>query len=152
MNGRVGLILVAIAIGAMAVSSGQRTREIHNADQPFNFALVDPRPGVDDWPCWRGANGRNIALSKHFPIEWQPSNHDGWQVSIPGFGNAPPIIWGHQVFLTSYEASSRRILLNCLHRDNILNQSGTFLGHLVSEQLHKQLFQNVPLSLAIVCL
>ena len=118
MNGRVGLILVAFAIGAMAVSSGQLTREIHNADQPFNFALVDPRPGVDDWPCWRGANGRNIALSKHFPIEWQPSNHDGWQVSIPGFGNAPPIIWGHQVFLTSYEASSRRILLNCLHRQS----------------------------------
>lgn len=109
-------MMTSIAIIAITVRPGQHAPEIHNASQPFNFALVDPRPGVDDWPCWRGMDGRNIAATDRFPFTWGDSDHEGWQVAIPGYGNAAPIVWGHQLFLTSYETSSRRILLNCLHR------------------------------------
>jgi outer membrane protein assembly factor BamB len=129
VNWQAGLMVAVIAIGAMAVFPGSRVPEIHNASQPFNFALVDPRPGVEDWPWWRGADGRNVAASDQFPTEWTSSDHDGWKVVVPGSGNATPIIWGQQLFLPTYETHSRRISLHCLHR-----KTGRFLWQTVIHQ------------------
>ena len=116
MNWRIVLMGTVIAIGAMTVFPGSRVPEVHNAHQPFNFALVDPRPSAEDWPSWRGKDGRNVALSDDFPMKWSGTEHEGWQVTLPGYGNASPILWGHQLFLPFYESESRRLLLHCLHR------------------------------------
>ena len=135
VNWQAILIVAALAIGAMAVMSARGLREIHNASQPFNFALVEPRPTMDDWPAWRGIDGRNVATIDTFPLKWDPSHHEGWKTAIPGIGNATPIIWGHQVLVPSHEISSRRILLNCIHRKTgrmlwktVLHQSSGVFG------------------------
>ena len=118
VNWKTGLMAAVMAIGVIAMSSGSGLTEVHNADQPFNFPLVDPHPGPEDWPCSRGADNRNIAATVHFPTDWNPSEHEGWKSAVPGTGNSSPILWGQQLFLTSYESHSRRILLHSLHRNS----------------------------------
>ena len=118
VNWRTGLVFGVIAICAMTQILGFGTSEVHNANAPFNFVLVDPRPTVDDWPWWQGTDHRNVANTQNFPTQWSPSDHEGWQVSIPGYGNASPCLWGHQLFLPVFEAEAQRLVLLSIQRDS----------------------------------
>jgi outer membrane protein assembly factor BamB len=117
VNWRTGLVIGAIAIWAMAQISGFDTPEVHNSNSAFNFVLVDPRPSVDDWPWWQGTDHRNVANTKNFPTEWSSSDHHGWNVRIPGYGNASPCLWGNQLFLPVLDNDDQRLALLCLERD-----------------------------------
>ena len=88
-------------------------REIHHADRISNFALVEPRPHADDWPLWRGIDGRNVSPSNRFPERWSTdsSTKDSWQIEVPGTGSSSPIIWGEQLFLVTSEVDSQRVAL-----------------------------------------
>ena len=97
--------------------SGFRTSEVHKANTPSNFVLVDPRPSADDWPWWQGIDHRNVANSKTFPTQWSSSDHEGWQVPIPGHGSASPSLWGNQLFLPIFDTDHQRLTLVCLQRD-----------------------------------
>ncbi|MFZ4569399.1 MAG: PQQ-binding-like beta-propeller repeat protein, partial [Bacteroidota bacterium] len=118
VNWRTGLVIGVIAIWAMTQIPGFGTPEVHNADAPFNFVLVDPRPSVDDWPWWQGIDHRNVANYKTFPTQWSSSDHEGWQVPIPGYGNASPSLWGNQLFLPVLDTECQRLALLCLQRDS----------------------------------
>ncbi|MEI8020291.1 MAG: PQQ-binding-like beta-propeller repeat protein, partial [Schlesneria sp.] len=117
MNWRTGLVIGAIAIWAMTQIPGFGTPEVHNSNTPFNFVLVDPRPSVDDWPWWQGTDHRNVANTTNFPTQWSPSDHEGWHVPLPGYGNASPCLWGNQLFLPALETDHQRLALICLQRD-----------------------------------
>ncbi len=117
VNWRTGLVIGAIAIFAMTQIPGFGTPEVHNANSPSNFVLVDPRPSVDDWPWSLGADHRNASNATNFPLQWSPSDHEGWQVPIPGHGNASPCLWGNQLFLPILDSASQRLVLLCFRRD-----------------------------------
>ena len=117
VNWRTGLVIGVIAICAMTQIPGTGTPEIHNANAPFNFVLVDPRPTVNDWPWWQGTDHRNLANTQNFPTQWSPSDHEGWQVPIPGYGNASPCLWGHQLFLPVFDAEAQRLVLLSIQRE-----------------------------------
>lgn len=119
MNWRSGLVIIAIIVGVAQLSTQNGgAPEVRNADSPSNFVLVDPRPGIDDWPWWRGTDGRNIANSKHFPLQWSASDHHGWQVDLTGLGSATPSIWGNRLFLPIYDPESQRTYLKCVSRQD----------------------------------
>ena len=96
---------------------GFGTPEVHNSNAPFNFVLVDPRPSGDDWPWWQGTDHRNVANTKNFPTHWSSSDHEGWHVPLPGYGNASPCLWGNQLFLPVHDTDHQRLALVCLQRD-----------------------------------
>ncbi|WP_373651941.1 PQQ-binding-like beta-propeller repeat protein [Schlesneria sp. DSM 10557] len=117
MNWRLSLVIIAITVGILTlISQSTGTPEVRNADSPSNFVLVDPRPSAEDWPWWRGVDGRNVALSKQFPLQWSESNHPGWQVGLSGLGSATPSIWGDRLFLPVFEPDSQRLYLKCVTR------------------------------------
>ena len=97
---------------------GFGTSEVHNANTPSNFVLVDPRPSADDWPWWQGIDHRNVANTRTFPTEWSSSDHEGWHVPLPGHGNASPCLWGNQLFLPVFDANHQRLTLLSLQRDS----------------------------------
>lgn len=103
--------MMAIAVIAVVFIPRSGVREIRNSNQLSNFVMVDPRPRPGDWPAWRGTDSRNVAVSTQIPLQWQTSDDDGWQVSVPGRGHATPIVWGEQVFLMTADHASQRISL-----------------------------------------
>ena len=97
--------------------TGSGTPEVHKADTALNFVLVDPRPSVDDWHWWQGTDHRNVSNTKNFPTQWASSDHEGWQVPLPGHGNASPCLWGNQLFLPVVDTDYQRFSLLCLQRE-----------------------------------
>ncbi len=55
---------------------------------------------AENWPAWRGADGRGISSEKDLPLKWSDSENIVWKAPLPEMGNSTPIIWGDRVFLT----------------------------------------------------
>ncbi len=56
------------------------------------------------WPQWRGPHLDGSSRSaKDLPVEWSPTENVRWQVELPSWSAATPIIWGGTVFVTSAE-------------------------------------------------
>jgi len=51
------------------------------------------------WPQWRGPSQTGVAPSADPPTTWSESENIKWKVSVPGSGNATPIIWGDKIFI-----------------------------------------------------
>ena len=115
-NLRVGLAVFVVACTAIALVRSYGLREIHRADQSLNFALSDARPRADDWPWWRGADGRNVSVSERFPMNWPVSDSTGWRTAISGQGQSAPSIWGEFLFLVTADVNAQRVSLISLHR------------------------------------
>jgi outer membrane protein assembly factor BamB len=54
-----------------------------------------------DWPQFRGPSG-NGSASDQTPAKWSDAENIAWKTKIPGKGSSSPIVFGDQIFLTSY--------------------------------------------------
>jgi outer membrane protein assembly factor BamB len=63
--------------------------------------VPDPRPGVD-WPAFRGINGAGVAEGTT-PTTWNVPEGEGvaWATPLDGLGHSSPVIWGHQLCVTT---------------------------------------------------
>ncbi|MEO8270883.1 MAG: PQQ-binding-like beta-propeller repeat protein, partial [Aureliella sp.] len=52
------------------------------------------------WSCFRGENGVGSIASCDVPLPWQPIDV-AWELSLPGNGNASPVLWGDLAFVSS---------------------------------------------------
>ena len=116
-NGRNIAALLLCAVVAILFMSNTGVREIRRAHDPINFVLVDPQPGPDDWPCWRGIGGANTAPDSNPPLRWSVSENMAWQVPVPGRGHASPCVWGERIFVTTADDPRQTISLVCIDRD-----------------------------------
>jgi outer membrane protein assembly factor BamB len=80
---------------------------------------------ADNWPAFRGADGRSVSRETGFPVEWAPGRNVRWRVELPGRSNGSPIVWGDKVFVAQPQEGSRRTLI-CFGRADgkLLWQSG----------------------------
>ena len=116
-NGRNITALLLCAVVAILFVSNTGVREIRRANDPINFVLVDPQPGPEDWPGWRGTGGTNTALGSSPPLRWSISENIAWQVPVPGRGHASPCIWGERIFVATADDQRQTISLLCIDRD-----------------------------------
>lgn len=68
------------------------------------LALSIPRFGAaDNWPRFRGPDGRGIAQNQHLPDAWNVDSGDNlsWRLQIPGLAHSSPIVWGERVYITT---------------------------------------------------
>ena len=68
--------------------------------------------GEQNWPRFRGPNGSGLSDSKTVPVKWS-EKEIRWKQKLPGSGNASPIVWKDQVYITAADSSHRRLL--CLN-------------------------------------
>jgi len=67
-------------------------------------ALVTLSPsaaGDENWPQWRGPEGRGVAAESTYPEEWGPDKNIAWKTEVEGRGHSSPVIWGDYLFLTT---------------------------------------------------
>jgi outer membrane protein assembly factor BamB len=54
-----------------------------------------------NWPQWRGPASNGAADAESLPAEWAPDKNIVWQVDLPSWGSASPIIWDDRIYLLS---------------------------------------------------
>lgn len=52
------------------------------------------------WTSFRGSDRSGIDPNRNFPVFWESSDFR-WQTTLPGKGNASPVVWGNTIFVTS---------------------------------------------------
>ena len=55
----------------------------------------------ENWPQFRGAEARGIAVDGRSPVRWSATDNVAWKRDVPGRGWSSPIIWKTHVFLTT---------------------------------------------------
>jgi outer membrane protein assembly factor BamB len=55
------------------------------------------------WPQFRGADAAGVADGANLPESWDGAAGKNvlWKVRIPGLAHSSPIVWGHQIFVTT---------------------------------------------------
>ena len=56
---------------------------------------------AEDWPHWRGPDGRRISSERGLPTTWDRDSGVAWRTPLRGLGVSSPIVSGDRVFLTS---------------------------------------------------
>ena len=56
---------------------------------------------AEDWPHWRGPDGRRISTELGLPTVWSRDDGVAWRTPLRGLGVSSPIVSGDLVFLTS---------------------------------------------------
>ncbi len=56
---------------------------------------------AEDWPHWRGPDGRRISRERDLPTTWSRTAGVAWRTPLRGLGVSSPIVSGDLVFLTS---------------------------------------------------
>jgi outer membrane protein assembly factor BamB len=66
---------------------------------------------ADDWPGFRGADGRAVSTEKGLPAEWDVDQNVRWRVKLPGPSNGSPAVWGDRVFILQAADGNRRTVM-----------------------------------------
>ena len=56
---------------------------------------------AEDWPSWRGPDGRRVSRERGLPTTWSRDTGVAWRTPLRGLGVSSPIVAGDLVFLTS---------------------------------------------------
>ncbi|MCY2978470.1 MAG: PQQ-binding-like beta-propeller repeat protein [Planctomycetota bacterium] len=71
---------------------------------------------AEDWPTWRGANGRGVADDSALPSSWNLEGERSnvrWKVELPGPGNSSPIVSNNRVWITQFDKHTGARQLRC---------------------------------------
>ena len=80
--------------------------------------LAHPKPGVADWPGWRGPTHQGIVDDAATPPSyWSPSGSAVWRSDVPGIGNSSPCVWGDDVYVTTLLPETRALSLLKYNRE-----------------------------------
>lgn len=81
----------------------------------FMLALVPPAD-VANWPQFRGPNSSGVAAADAAPpVEFGAAKRLLWKQSLPA-GHSSPAVWGDRIFITAFDAASKKLELLCLAR------------------------------------
>jgi outer membrane protein assembly factor BamB len=72
--------------------------------------FVSPGADAENWPQWRGPQGRGISGEKNVPTKWSKSENVAWRLPLPGPAGATPVVWGDRIFLTTVDARNLDLL------------------------------------------
>ena len=62
---------------------------------------------AEDWPHWRGPDGRRISTERGLPTTWSRDTGIAWRTPLRGLGVSSPIVANDLVFLTSQIGRTR---------------------------------------------
>ena len=69
------------------------------------YVAAAPVSEHDHWAQWRGpVYDGSSPSARNLPIEFSPEKNVVWQVALPSWSAATPIVWSDTVFVTSAEA------------------------------------------------
>ncbi|MEN8229066.1 MAG: PQQ-binding-like beta-propeller repeat protein [Bacteroidota bacterium] len=64
----------------------------------ISFSVSDTE--TFQWTRFRGSDGSGIDSNRSVPVTWDSTDYR-WTITLPGKGNASPVVWGNTIFITS---------------------------------------------------
>ena len=66
---------------------------------------------IKHWPSLRGPDGLGVSPTADPPTAWDVASGSNvlWKVAVPKAGSNSPIVWGHQIFLSGADATTRAV-------------------------------------------
>ncbi len=80
------------------------------------FLLAMP-VAAQEWPRFRGPNGRGESEATTIPAVWTASD-ELWSTELPGVGHSSPVLWGERIFLLSADPEKGTRYVVCVAADN----------------------------------
>ncbi len=68
---------------------------------------------AENWTRFRGPNGAGVAPDIKFPATWSDNDY-AWKIHLPGVGHSSPVGWESKLFITSGDAETGDVTLQCL--------------------------------------
>ena len=68
----------------------------------------------ENWPRFRGPNGTGLIESAQLPAQISAANYL-WQTNLAGSGCSSPVIWDDRLFVTSCDAKTSELTLQCFN-------------------------------------
>lgn len=56
---------------------------------------------ADEFPQFRGADGRGVIRGQNIPLMWSVDQNMAWKIQVPGSGWSQPIVWDQRLYVTS---------------------------------------------------
>jgi len=75
----------------------------------FNMQLE----AQENWTRFHGANGSGVAKDAKIPVDISEQNYL-WKTKLAGTGSSSPLVWGDKVFITSCDAQTAKLTVQCL--------------------------------------
>jgi outer membrane protein assembly factor BamB len=70
----------------------------------------------ENWPQFRGPRGAGHAGGAAPPIRWSETENIRWKTPIHGKGWSSPVIWDHQIWLTTATPDGHELFAVCVER------------------------------------
>ena len=70
----------------------------------------------EDWPQLRGPNFNGSTSERNLPTQFSQTENVKWSLDLPGASAATPAVFGDRVFLSTTDASKKKLLAICLNR------------------------------------
>lgn len=93
----------------------------------IGFTVLSGTVSAEDWPQFRGPDGRGSSSETGLSTEWSETQNLKWKLTLPGEGSSSPIVIGDRLFITCYSgyggadesgsADDLKRHLLCIHPD-----------------------------------
>ena len=99
------------------------------------FCLASNLFAQQNWPSFRGAQGRGVAEGFTTPVKWDIERTENvlWKIPIPGLAHSSPIIWGDRIFVVSaiYSKGEQSLKVGLYGSGNAAKEDGDFSWHVM---------------------
>ena len=93
-------------------------------------AAMSPHARGDNWPGFRGVDGRSVSTESSLPEMWGPNQNVRWRVDLPGRSNGSPVVWGDRVFVAQGVDKDHRRTVMCFDRADVIRHGEEYIDEL----------------------
>jgi outer membrane protein assembly factor BamB len=72
----------------------------------------------DNWPRFRGPTGDGQSKATGLPLKWSEKENVVWKTAIHDKGWSSPVVWGHQVWMTTGTEDGKQLFAVCVDKDS----------------------------------
>jgi outer membrane protein assembly factor BamB len=80
--------------------------------------LLSGARAAENWPDFRGPDGDGRCRSTALPLAWSETQNVVWKTAISGRGWSSPVVWEHQVWLTTATEDGQRMFAIGVDKDS----------------------------------
>lgn len=74
--------------------------------------------GGEQWPQFRGPRGDGHSDARGLPLTWSEASNVRWKTPIHGKAWSSPVVWDHQVWLTTATEDGKELFVVCVDRES----------------------------------
>jgi outer membrane protein assembly factor BamB len=80
--------------------------------------LISTAVAGENWPQFLGPEGNGASDAKDLPVRWSEKENIRWKTPIHGHAWSSPVIWDHQIWMTTATEDGKILYAVCVDRES----------------------------------